>query len=366
MYLYFGMDQDFEWPLPLRHRPGAPYNLGGIDVFYDIEWSDYFFDGRMQFRNGKCLAEQAFRARPEGKTAALLLTQLKDKEESFESDGFFVLAINFPQYLALADANAAVSYLARSLGSGITNVGQLSELGDRKPEELRKLLELELTAEQVGEWAAGNARRIADLRKVIGDSAPSGQANPREIVAAIRALEHLDGGVIAALAEVLHSVDREGRHNLLRALTNSPDGRRDAGEVLGRRAAERLSDARAAINKYSSLLEDEKSTETTFQHFIEENLWLLGLDYVQMRPRHEVPRGTLDFILERFDGFHDLLELKSPQDPIIQAPNEADGQPPSASLFKLSPALSNALAQVHVYREVSSRWPDPLKSVRPV
>jgi hypothetical protein len=297
------MDQDFEWPLPLRHRPGAPYNLGGIDVFYDIEWSDYFFDGRMQFRNGKCLAEQAFRACPEGKTAALLLTQLKDKEESFESDGFFVLAINFPQYLALADANAAVSYLARSLGSGITNVGQLSELGDRKPDELRKLLELELTAEQVGEWAAGNARRIADLRKVIGDSAPSGPADPREIVAAIRALEHLDGGVIAALAEVLHSVDREGRHNLLRALTNSPDGRRDAGEVLGRRAAERLSDARAAINKYSSLLEDEKSTETTFQHFIEENLWLLGLDYVQMRPRHEVPRGTLDFILERFDGF---------------------------------------------------------------
>jgi len=70
-----------------------------------------------------------------------------------------------------------------------------------------------------------------------------------------------------------------------------------------------------------------------------------------MRPRHDVPRGTLDFILERFDGFHDLLELKDPQDPIIEAP-EADGRPPSASRYKLSPALANALAQVHVYRDI--------------
>ena len=30
--LHFGMDADFHWPLLLRHKPGAPYNLGGIDV----------------------------------------------------------------------------------------------------------------------------------------------------------------------------------------------------------------------------------------------------------------------------------------------------------------------------------------------
>jgi hypothetical protein len=42
------MEADFEWLLALKHKPGAPYNLGGIDVFYDFEWSDYFSDGRAQ------------------------------------------------------------------------------------------------------------------------------------------------------------------------------------------------------------------------------------------------------------------------------------------------------------------------------
>jgi hypothetical protein len=35
----------------------------------------------------------------------------------------------------------------------------------------------------------------------------------------------------------------------------------------------------------------------------------------------------MDFILERYDGFHDLLELKGRQDPIIIAPDEVDGPP---------------------------------------
>ena len=69
-----------------------------------------------------------------------------------------------------------------------------------------------------------------------------------------------------------------------------------------------------------------------------------------MRSRQPLPRGVVDFILERFDGFHDLLELKSPQDPIVEAPDAAEGPPP-ANRYSLSPTLAVALAQVHVYRD---------------
>lgn len=62
----------------------------------------------------------------------------------------------------------------------------------------------------------------------------------------------------------------------------------------------------------------------------------------------------MDFILERHDGYHDLLELKSPRDPIITAPDAVDGVSPAASEFALSPALAQALAQVHVYRDTLS------------
>ena len=75
---------------------------------------------------------------------------------------------------------------------------------------------------------------------------------------------------------------------------------------------------------------------------------------MQVRARRALPRGELDFILERYDGFHDLLELKSPQDPIIIAPDDIDSVPPSASAFALSPDLSQALAQIHVYRDILS------------
>jgi hypothetical protein len=105
------------------------------------------------------------------------------------------------------------------------------------------------------------------------------------------------------------------------------------------------------MDAYEKLLDHPGSSETDLQHFIEENLWLLGLEYVKARPRAPIIRGTADFILERVDGFHDLLELKSPQDPIILAPESSHGKPPPAHDYALSPALANGLAQAHVYRD---------------
>jgi hypothetical protein len=65
-----------------------------------------------------------------------------------------------------------------------------------------------------------------------------------------------------------------------------------------------------------------------------------------------VIRGAVDFLLERFDGFHDLLELKSPDDRIFD-PHGTDIDSPSA--FRLSRPLALALAQVHAYRDALSQ-----------
>jgi len=131
------------------------------------------------------------------------------------------------------------------------------------------------------------------------------------------------------------------------------------GEVLAERTPQRVQDARDAMAAYQALLANEASTETTMQKFIENNLWLLGLDYARMRPRKTGPSGAMDFLLERYDGFHDLLELKSPHDPLITAPDIAEGDAvPPPHEYALSKSLAQALAQAIVYRDRLTRYPE--------
>lgn len=350
------MQPDFKWPKPLSHRYGAGTRLEGINLFYDFPWLDQFPDNRAQFQNGQCLAHQVREDCPEGKTPALLLTTRRDaEEECFESERFFVMVINLPAYRKLASANAAVSYLARKFGGGITKIGQLTELADLSPAEIEDFVHEQMSAKRIRAWAASDPVRLAALREIAGAKEASKEAPAASAVAALQALESFDEEVVEALAALITpEMDRDSRLVLLRTLTEDPGGRRDAGEVLSERVELRLGDARRASAEFSALLEDPGTTETKLQRFIEENPWLLGLHYARIRPRHPLPRGQLDFILERYDGFHDLLELKAPSDPIIEAPSE--DPPPPANKYKLSTSLSRAIAQVHVYRHVLSEY----------
>lgn len=203
-----------------------------------------------------------------------------------------------------------------------------------------------LTPEALKAWAGTDRSRWEQIGRVGGglDSISDGSA----LAASLRALgsiKDVDDDVLAAFVELCgKEMDPESRREILRALTDDQAGRR------GQRAIDRLADARDAVKKYNALLKDPDAGETQLQACIEADPWLLGLEYTAVRGREGLPRGAMDFLLERFDGFHDLLELKAPQDSIIDAPG-AGAAPPPAHDFSLSRALSNALAQVHVYRD---------------
>jgi hypothetical protein len=349
--LFSELVDELGWDRPLQHRKGAATRLAGIDVYHEFDWLGLFPDERAQFRNGQCLAHRIFADCPEGRTPALLLTDRDDIEEGARlTSSHYVVVLNLPRYLKLAEADAAVSYLARALGTGITRLRELQELADARPGELRALINLRLEVSDIAAWADGDAGRLAELRAIVaGSSSP--EAGVSDAIAALRALRRLDAEVVTAVADLMQrDTDRETRLKLLRALTDDQPGRYLTGEVLGQRTTERLADARRAAAEYSALLDDPASSETDLQNFLEHNPWLLGLDYSRTLARRPILRGTVDFILARFDGFHDLLELKSPQDPIILAPEPQDA-PPSASRYTLSPDLAQALAQVHVYRD---------------
>jgi len=342
------MSLDIEWERPLQHRRGGPTRLDGLDVYFDFDWLSVFPDRRMHFRNGQVLAKRVRGATPEGKRPVMLLTTIEDVEErAIETDTDYIFVVNLPRYLEEASGDAAVSYLARNLG-----IGRLSEFADVRPAEVRAFLDLHLDADRIAEWASSDDARIEAIRRIPGVQDEATAHGPIDVLNALQTLEELDSAMVVAIAELLGpEVDSEDRLRLLRALTDDSEGRYVTGEVLSQRTTDRLADARDAVADYSALLADTDASETDVQRFLEQNLWLLGLDYAAMRHRRPLPRGEMDFILERFDGFHDVLELKSPQDPIITGPAAAD-MPPSASAYSLSPTLAGALAQVHVYRDI--------------
>jgi hypothetical protein len=344
------MRADLGWKVPLRYRRGAEHRLRGIDVYYDFDWLDQFPDQRAQFRGGQCLADQAIEECPEGKRAALLLTDRDDEDEgAVVTDRAYVLVVNLPRYAESAHhANSATSYWARRLGPGITLAKSFSTLTDADAKEVSTWLDLNLDADAIARWAGTNEERL-ELLANIGTSGVEGEAGDVDrAVAALESLATLDPRIAEAIA-ALAEADFETREELLWALTGDDTGRLLAGETLHARISDRLDDARAAADEFEGLL--ETAGETEVQKFLEANPWLLGLDYAQIRPRQPVVRGAVDFLLERFDGFHDLLELKSPNNRIFdKTSKDVDIQSPSA--FRLSRPLALALAQVHAYRDI--------------
>jgi hypothetical protein len=211
------------------------------------------------------------------------------------------------------------------------------------------VLESEIDLEQITAWVEEDPERQRQLRELAGGE---GGADLGDVLTALEAIgDDLDPEAVARIGALFGpDAERERRLELLRAIAADPDGRYLTGEVMLEELPRRIDEAREALADYRALLADPGSSETDLQEFIEERLWLLGLEYVKFRARRPLIRGTADFILERVDGFHDLLELKDPQDKIVVAPDADDGVPPPANKYALSPALAKALAQSHVYR----------------
>lgn len=355
------MKLDVAWEVPLNHRKGSETRLCGIDVFYEFKWLDVFPDRRTQFKNGQSLARFVQEKCRPGKTPALLLTLRDGPKQGFlHTPNFLVFVVNLPEYRS-SDGDAASSYLASHLAVDVTDIDQLHDLAaSADPETLQAFIGSHISFDHIAAWVSDNEERLEQLRDLARADDGKGSARLADVVAALDALDGLSPEDVALIAGFFGpEADREQRLELLRAVTQDPTGRYVTGEVLAERTPQRVEDARNAMDAYHDLLDDETSNETTMQRFIEENLWLLGLDYAKMRPRKSGPRGAIDFILQRYDGFHDLLELKSPHDDLITAPDVSEGDPvPAPHKYALSRALAQALAQAIVYRDRLTRHAD--------
>jgi len=130
-------------------------------------------------------------------------------------------------------------------------------------------------------------------------------------------------------------------------------------ELMHARAERRMADRRYrelrhhirtyrhALAKLTELIDHPDSGETEVHEFILEHnaRWLFGLEYSSLKSEVWFPPGSRDFrfdlMLKRFDGFNDLVELKSPNAPLFA--REAGRK------WRLTRPLSQALGQVIAY-----------------
>jgi hypothetical protein len=333
--------------------------LLGITVYHDFPWLDLFRNRRTQFKNGLSLARLARKLSPAGKRPALLLTVDDTAEErAIETEDEYVLVVRIQHYLDSAAGDAAAAYYHQGLRRQIAQLEALQAVVD-SPELVRQILNDHLTVEFVRAWVEADPARIASLQEIAPVVDTPTSVSAEMIARALGDLKEIPQEVWQALVDLIPSLhDDEARQALLDAITGDQRGRKAATATLGARLGDRIADTRQAIAEYDRLLRDESPNETVLQLFIQDHPWMVGLDYVGVRSKALAPRGQLDFILERFDGFYDILELKGPDEPIVMTRPGTDERPPPPSAYRLGPAVAQALAQIHLYRDLLSIAPE--------
>jgi hypothetical protein len=67
-----------------------------------------------------------------------------------------------------------------------------------------------------------------------------------------------------------------------------------------------------AIDKFEEMLENDL-TEHEWQKWFQENTWVLGTDYVRILDERNIDtKNITDFLMEAYDGFLDIVEIKRP------------------------------------------------------
>jgi hypothetical protein len=280
------------------------YNLARIKVYCD-------HGTYLTWRGGRQFALELIRDCPNGKTPALLLTNEETVEHlQMQSDTEFITVVKVG--LVAGSGSAVKSYLAKATGVTAFDF-----------EELKLSRQLRLA--DIREWLRSDSSKLIDLAELIGEHTchedDSAQNGTDEVLSVLRQL-----------------------------LTTNPDWLRSMSLVLSENLKPRMNKVQEEAAEFEELLKDTKCGEDECQTWLEAHPWILGLEYTKVRPRQSATRGKMDFLLERYDGFHDLLELKDPQDAIIIEKPSLNNSAPPPSHYSLSPAVANALAQAHSYR----------------
>lgn len=105
--------------------------------------------------------------------------------------------------------------------------------------------------------------------------------------------------------------------------------------------ASKIPEFRSKLRDLRSYLSDKHKKEGFYHSFLKKNPWIFGSWYVEVKSKKSRKSGDQpDFELERYDGFHDLVEIESPHDNLFV---------PVGGRIKQSSDLKNSLSEIMQY-----------------
>lgn len=109
------------------------------------------------------------------------------------------------------------------------------------------------------------------------------------------------------------------------------------------------SDYLKVIRNIKSELEKESDNESYFQKKFSENKWIFGPWYENVLPKKMADTSNQpDFVLKRFDGFADIVEIEAPGKPLFRTPNKSEKTQPRSELIQ---ALYQVMNYIDSYNE---------------
>lgn len=134
---------------------------------------------------------------------------------------------------------------------------------------------------------------------------------------------------------------------------------------LGLQTAKRLQ----AIQHFEDML-SKNLVESDWQNWFEKNSWVLGSDFVRILDQRDIDTQNIsDFLMEAYDGFLDIVEIKRPEGGMRFWANQQDhgNYIPSTDLIK---AITQASSYIYeVEREANSikflERVDGVKTIKP-
>jgi DNA-directed RNA polymerase subunit F len=109
----------------------------------------------------------------------------------------------------------------------------------------------------------------------------------------------------------------------------------------------KMKELESILREYNTLISNDGTSETDIHKFIVESnaFWMFGLEYVSIESKVRFPPGKniyeFDLMLQRYDSFWDLVELKGPNENIFNKRTQNRNKP--------NQKLSEAICQVFTY-----------------
>jgi Domain of unknown function (DUF4263) len=103
-----------------------------------------------------------------------------------------------------------------------------------------------------------------------------------------------------------------------------------------------------AVKAFESLLQ-ENNTEHLWQKWFQENSWVLGSEFIRVLDERDIDTHNIsDFLMEAYDGFLDIVEIKRPEGGLTFWANSSDHDNlvPSQHLIKAITQSNNYIYEV--------------------